>query len=127
VHEARALLEQGHRVGDRLVIADAREGWDAAGLKALAAAAASGEPSAAIALFNRATPALAVIARGATGGIDAAAVLNSARPTCRLIAHAALGGAARSTRAPPRSSWSRPTRPPRATRWDCPDAVREQC
>jgi alanyl-tRNA synthetase len=77
VHEARALLEQGHRVGDRLVIADAREGWDAAGLKALAAAAASGEPSAAIALFNRATPALAVIARGATGGIDAAAVLKA--------------------------------------------------
>ena len=76
-HDARTLVSQGHRAGNRLVIVDAREGWDAAGLKALAVAASVAEPAAAIALFTRSTPALAVIARGAGGGIDASAVLKA--------------------------------------------------
>ena len=56
---------------------DALDGWDASGLKALAAAAAAQEPAAAIALFSATPPRLAVVARGAQGGIDAAALLKS--------------------------------------------------
>ena len=77
VHEAKALVARGVRVGDRLIVVEALHGWDAQGLKALAVAAAAAEPRAAIALFTPSVPALAVIARGATGGIDAGAVLKS--------------------------------------------------
>ena len=76
-HEAKALVARGRRVGDRLVIADAIDGWDAQGLKAMAVAATAAEPGAAIALFTTSTPVLAVIARGAAGGIDAGAVLKA--------------------------------------------------
>ena len=44
VHEAQALVARGRRVGDRLVIVEAMDGWDAQGLKAMAAAAAAAEP-----------------------------------------------------------------------------------
>jgi alanyl-tRNA synthetase len=74
-HEAQALVSKGTRVGDRLVIVEALEGWDAQGLKAMAVAAAAIDPSAAIALFTTTSPALIVIARGSAGGIDAGAVL----------------------------------------------------
>ena len=77
VHEAKALVARGRRVGNRLVIAEAIDGWDAQGLKAMAVAATAAEPGAAIALFTTTTPALAVIARGADGGIDAGAVLKA--------------------------------------------------
>ena len=77
VHEAKALVARGVRVGDRLIVVEALHGWDAQGLKALAVAAAAAEPGAAIALFTASVPALAVIARGATSGIDAGAVLKS--------------------------------------------------
>ena len=43
---------------------DAMEGWDAAGLKALATAAAAIAPSMAVALFSRAEPPVVVIAAG---------------------------------------------------------------
>ncbi len=69
------LVARGSRVGGRLVIAEAMEGWDAPGLKAMAVAAAAIDPSAVIALFTTTTPALVVIARGSGGGIDAGAVL----------------------------------------------------
>ncbi len=74
-HEAEALVAKGTRVGDRLVIAEAIEGWDAQGLKAMAVAAAAIDPGAAIVLFTTTAPALVVIARGSGGGIDAGAVL----------------------------------------------------
>ena len=74
-HEAQGLIAQGARAGDRLVIAEAIEGWDAQGLKAMAVAAAALDPAAAIALFTTTTPALVVIAKGANGGLDAGAVL----------------------------------------------------
>ncbi|MEO8679802.1 MAG: DHHA1 domain-containing protein [Vicinamibacterales bacterium] len=77
VQEAAALVARGSREGTRLVIAEAIDGWDAPGLKAMAVAAAAAEPAAAIALFTTATPALVVIARGAIGGIDAGAVLKA--------------------------------------------------
>jgi alanyl-tRNA synthetase len=57
------------------VIAEALDGWDAVGLKALAAAASLAQPASAIALFTASAPALVVIARGKDGKIDAAAVL----------------------------------------------------
>ena len=75
-HEAHALVERGEKHSDRIVVAEALEGWDAAGLKALAAAAAS-HPTAAVAVFTRSTPALAVIARGPGVAIDASSVLKS--------------------------------------------------
>lgn len=77
VHEARALLARGRLAGDRVVVAEVVDGWDAQGLKALAVAAASAEPRSAVALFTSAVPALAVVARGAAGGIDAGAVLKA--------------------------------------------------
>ena len=77
VQEAAALVARGAREGSRVVIAEAIDGWDAQGLKAMAVAAAAAEPAAAIALFTTASPALVVIARGANGGIDAGAVLKA--------------------------------------------------
>lgn len=77
VQEAAALVARGSRENGRVVIAEAIDGWDAQGLKAMAVAAAAIEPSAAIALFTTATPALVVIARGADGGIDSGAVLKA--------------------------------------------------
>ena len=74
-HEAQSLLAKGTRVGERLVIAEAIDGWDAQGLKAMAVAAAILDPKAAIALFTTTSPALVVIAKGPEGGIDAGAVL----------------------------------------------------
>ena len=74
-HEAQGLIAKGTRAGARLVIVEAIEGWDAQGLKAMAVAAAGIDPAAASALFTTPAPALAVIAKGANGGIDAGAVL----------------------------------------------------
>ena len=74
-HEGRLLVQRARRLPDRLVVAEALEGWDAVGLKALAMAAVSEEPTAAVALFTRADPALAVIARGGAINVDAPSVL----------------------------------------------------
>ena len=76
-HEAGALVQRGEHVGDRAVIVEALEGWDAGGIKALAAAAAAAEPKSAIALFTTTAPALVVIAKGKQGTIDASAVLKT--------------------------------------------------
>lgn len=63
-HEARRLVSEGGRLPDgRIVVVQALEGWDAAGLKAIASAAAS-SPGVCAAVFSG-TPALAVIARAA--------------------------------------------------------------
>ena len=78
VHEARALVARAERASDvRLVLVEALEGWDAAGLKALAAAATAIEPQLAVALFSTSQPTLAVVSAGATANVDAAAVLKT--------------------------------------------------
>jgi alanyl-tRNA synthetase len=77
VHEASALVARGEHAGDRVIVVEALEGWDAAGLKSLAAAASAAEPRSAIALFTSTSPALVVIARGKEGRVDAAAVLKA--------------------------------------------------
>ena len=76
-HEAVALVARGARSENRVVVAEALEGWDATGLKALASAAAASEPKAAVALFTTTTPALVVVARGKDAGIDAGVVLKA--------------------------------------------------
>jgi alanyl-tRNA synthetase len=75
-YEASALVERGERVGSRVLVAAALEGRDAAGLKAMAAAAA-GEPHVVAVLFSTTQPALAVVARAADTGVDAAAILKA--------------------------------------------------
>lgn len=68
-HEANALLAKG-----RLIV-EAIDGWDAQGLKAIAAAATAADPAAVVILFTTATPAQVVVARGANAKADASAVL----------------------------------------------------
>ena len=51
-HEAQALVARAERVGDKLVIAEALEGWDPQGLKAIAVAATAAQPDAVVALFT---------------------------------------------------------------------------
>jgi alanyl-tRNA synthetase len=76
VHEARAVAARGVWTGSRLVMVEAREGWDAQGLKAMAAAAAR-EPGAVVALFTTTAPALVVVARHPDSGVDAGSVLKA--------------------------------------------------
>lgn len=74
-HEAHALVARATRVGDRLVVAEALDGWDPQGLKAIAVAATAAQPDAVVALFTATTPAQVVIARGAHAAVDAGAML----------------------------------------------------
>jgi alanyl-tRNA synthetase len=74
-HEAAALVARAERTENRLVLVEALENWDAAGLKTLATAATAQEPRLAVALFTTTTPVLAVIAGGPSSGIDANAAL----------------------------------------------------
>ena len=76
-HEGRALLARAESQGDRRIIVEALDGWDAAGLKALAAAACAAEPTAAVALFSPTMPAIGVVARGSSVSIDASSVLKA--------------------------------------------------
>jgi alanyl-tRNA synthetase len=84
VYEAQALVSRAESIPGRRVLVEALDGWDAAGLKAMAAAATATEPTLSIALFNRAQPIVAVVAAGSGAGVDASAVLK------RLVA--AFGG-----------------------------------
>ena len=89
-HEAHDLVARAGRAGQRRVLVEALDGWDAGGLKSLAIAACAAEPTLAVALFNRVLPPVAVIAAGPASGVDAAAVLKS------LIAqHGGKGGGRR--------------------------------
>jgi alanyl-tRNA synthetase len=74
-HEAQALAARAERIGDTLLIAEALEGWDPQGLKAIAVAAAAAQPEAVVALFTASTPAQVVIARGPKSTTDAGAML----------------------------------------------------
>lgn len=76
-HEAQALVARAEPAGERRILVDALEGWDATGLKALAMAATTIAPALAIALFNRTHPPVAVIAAGRDAAVDAAAVLGT--------------------------------------------------
>jgi alanyl-tRNA synthetase len=76
-HEARALVTRADRVGSRALLVEAIEGWNANGLKALAAAATSIDPHLAVVLFSRAAPPVVVVAAGASAEIDASAVLKA--------------------------------------------------
>lgn len=69
-HEAAALLAKGSTT-----IVEALEGWDAQGLKGIAAAATAAQPNAVVVLFTTTTPTLVVVARGASANVDAGAVL----------------------------------------------------
>jgi alanyl-tRNA synthetase len=69
-HEAHALLAKGSSV-----IVEALDGWDAQGLKGIAAAATAAQPDAVVALFTTTSPALVVIARGSQSSVDAGAIL----------------------------------------------------
>ena len=69
-HEAQALVASGPAV-----IVEALEGWDAQGLKSIAAAATTANPDAVVVLFTTTSPALVVIARGSRSTVDAGAVL----------------------------------------------------
>lgn len=71
-HEADALAG---RSSGRSFVAEAIEGWDAQGIKAIAAAAVAARPDLAVALLTSATPPQAVVARGTQSSIDAGAVL----------------------------------------------------
>lgn len=74
-YEGTALAARAEPVGDRLIVTDALDGWDAPGLKAIAAAAVATRPSLAVTLFNRSEPAIVVAASGAASGVDAAAIV----------------------------------------------------
>jgi len=73
-HEAARLVSEAAVSSATRVIVHAVEGWDAAGLKAIAAAATSGEAVVA-ALFSSSRPAVAVVARSPGVQIDCGAVL----------------------------------------------------
>ena len=76
-HEAARLVARGEHGADQVLVVEALDGWDASGLKAMAAAAAAAEPRAAVALFSTTSPALVVVAKGKQAKPDAAAVLKS--------------------------------------------------
>lgn len=68
-HEATSLLAKGP------VVVEAVDGWDAQGIKSIAAFAAAANPEAVIVLFTAAMPAQVVVARGTSAKVDAGAVL----------------------------------------------------
>jgi len=74
-HEAAALVARAQRIGDRMLIVEALEGWDPQGLKAIAVAATAAQPDAIVALFTSSMPAQVVIARGSKSTVDAGALL----------------------------------------------------
>lgn len=75
-HVAADLVTTAARHGDRVVVAQALDGWDAPGLKAIAASIAA-TPGACAAVFSATSPALVVIARAADVPVDAGAVLKA--------------------------------------------------
>ncbi len=76
VHEASTLLEGATVAGDFRIVVQALEGWDAAGLKAIAAALVSRNDVAAC-LVSASDPVAAVVARSQNVAIDAAKTLRA--------------------------------------------------
>jgi alanyl-tRNA synthetase len=75
-HEAVRLVAEAPVVNGVRIIVRALDGWDAAGLKAIASAAAAADRVAA-ALFSTASPVVAVIARARDVPVDAQSVLKT--------------------------------------------------
>ena len=73
-HEAARLVAEAPVVNGVRIVARALDGWDAAGLKAIAVAATAGDHLAA-ALFSTASPVVAVVARARNVRVDAQSVL----------------------------------------------------
>ncbi len=74
VHEAASLVAAGQKIGDLTFVGAAVPGWDAAGLKRLAASAAS-RPATVAVLLTAESPSLVVIARSQDLTFDTGAVL----------------------------------------------------
>jgi alanyl-tRNA synthetase len=74
LHEARGLLDGAASVNGVRVTVRVAEGWDAAGLKAMAAAAVAGG-GAVVGLFTAGEPSQVVIARSPDVALDAGALL----------------------------------------------------
>jgi len=74
VHEAARLVAEAEPLGGVRLVAGAFDGWDAAGLKALATAIAS-HPGAVAVCLSAAPPLLAAVARSADTAVDAGALL----------------------------------------------------
>jgi alanyl-tRNA synthetase len=77
VHEARAVVARAESVDGRWIVVEVLDGWDAVGLKALAAAATANSPSLAVVLFSASTPPVTVVAAGTDTGIDSSAVVKA--------------------------------------------------
>lgn len=75
-NEADGLAARGDRVGPVTLVAEALDGWDADGLKALALAIAARSGHAAV-LVSASAPALLAVARAPDVTLDAAAVVKS--------------------------------------------------
>jgi alanyl-tRNA synthetase len=75
-HEARALLAKGSPV------VEAIDGWDAHGIKSIAAAITAADPNAVVALFTTTAPSQVVIARGSSSRVDAGALLKQLTAKC---------------------------------------------
>jgi alanyl-tRNA synthetase len=73
-HEAARLVAAASLVGSTRVVAQALDGWDAQGLKAIATAATTAD-SVVAALVSSGPPALVVIARSRDRSVDSSAVL----------------------------------------------------
>jgi alanyl-tRNA synthetase len=73
-HEAARMLANAPERGGVRVLSQVVDGWDPAGLKAIASAMVAAFP-AAVALVSAASPAFVVVARSAASGPDAGAVL----------------------------------------------------
>jgi alanyl-tRNA synthetase len=72
-HEAGRLLGSA-RAAEHPLVVEVLDGWDAAGLKAIASSMTA-QSSVAVALFTTPAPAFAVVARSPSLAVDAAAVL----------------------------------------------------
>jgi alanyl-tRNA synthetase len=75
VHEADQLLAETPETGATRVLVKVYDGWDAAGLKAIASALVE-KGTVAVALISADTPAFVVVARSSQAAIDANAVLS---------------------------------------------------
>jgi alanyl-tRNA synthetase len=75
-HLAAELVTASARANGRVVVSQGLDGWDAAGLKAIAVAVAA-TPGGCAALFSTSQPALVVVARATDVPVDAGAVVTA--------------------------------------------------
>jgi alanyl-tRNA synthetase len=76
VHEAKALVARGQKIGNVTLVAETVTGWDANGLKKLASAITANPDFIAV-LITAESPSLIVVARSANLTLDAGAVLRT--------------------------------------------------